>query len=701
MNFGFKALLVWTLPCAGLLNPLLVSAQSEASSTLDEVVVTATRIPTEWIRLPLAVGWVDQDEIQLGRQQLGLDEALVNIPGVFSQNRYNFAQDLRVSIRGFGARANFGIRGIMLIADDIPLTMPDGQGNVDSIDLGSTRSVEVIRGPVSAVYGASGGGVINIRTEEGPEIPFVSGRLSFGSYDYSLAQAKAGGQTGKANWLVSLSNTQLDGYRQQSAYKRTLWNSKLRYDFDDSSSLTVVFNAVDSPEAQDAGGLTAAEVQANRRQAAPRNVQFDADETVQQQQLGLAWRKTLNSENEFLLHAYGILRDFTNLLPFSINSNGQGGSVALDRKVAGGGGHWQWSRPLAGNIPNQLVLGFELGAQRDLRQRFANNQGVLGVLTTNQDEDVSSAGLFATDTLQVSGQWTLSAGARIDDMDYSVHDRIPVADGATGDESGDTSFSHFSPMLGAAWHHDDALNLYANISTSFDPPAIVELANPNGPTGFNQDLGPQTATNYEIGLKGIVTGRWHYELALFHIDVSNEIVPYELNGSGQAFFQNSGKSTHKGAELGISVELTPELTSRLAYTWSDFTFKDFIEPAGAAGFNVYDGNRIPGVPEQQANLDFAWQHASGFYAGFDLLYVGAFFANNANSVKTDPYIVATMRAGYRRVSGSWTLEPFIGVNNIFDELYMDNIRLNATFGRYYEPAPERNVYGGVELKYGF
>ena len=177
MDGGFTVRFVRIALCSALLNPLLAYGQDEASSALDEVIVTATRIPVEWIRLPLAVGWVDQDEIQLGRQQLGLDEALVNIPGVFSQNRYNFAQDLRISIRGFGARANFGIRGIMLIADDIPLTMPDGQGNVDSLDLGSTQSVEVIRGPVSAVYGAAGGGVINIRTEEGPGIPYLSGRL--------------------------------------------------------------------------------------------------------------------------------------------------------------------------------------------------------------------------------------------------------------------------------------------------------------------------------------------------------------------------------------------------------------------------------------------------------------------------------------------------------------------------------------------
>ena len=252
-------------------------------------------------------------------------------------------------------------------------------------------------------------------------------------------------------------------------------------------------------------------------------------------------------------------------------------------------------------------------------------------------------------------------------------------------------------MLGLNWAVRESVNLYGNISTSFDPPATTELANPYGPTGFNPDLEPQTATNYELGVKGLLTGRMRYELALFHIDVEDEIVPFELEGSGQSFFENAGASSHDGLEAALSAELAQGLVATGTYTWSDFTFDRFTAVDGTD----YAGNRIPGVPEHLFNFDLAWDHSSGFYAGWDILYVGSFYANNANTVKTDSYVVSNLRTGYRWQSGSWTFEPFAGVNNLFDEEYNANIRLNASFGRYYEPAPERNGYAGILLRYGF
>jgi iron complex outermembrane receptor protein len=685
MVFRYRCTLVCLLFC------VCATVQAAATPVLEEVIVTATRIPLQWSRIALAVGEVGQDDIQLGRQQLGLDESLVNIPGLFLQNRYNFAQDIRIAIRGFGARANFGIRGIKLFADDIPLTMPDGQGNVDSLDLGSAKSIEVIRGPVSAMYGSAGGGVINIATEDGPPTPFLSARFSLGAYDYRLAQVKTGGQAGPLNWFVNLSDTELDGYRRQSRYERSLLNSKIRYDLDESSSLTVVFNATDSPTAQDPGALTRAEVQADRRQAAARNVQFDTDEIVQQEKLGVVWRKTVNTENDLLLRSYAIQRDFQGLQPFVTNSNGQGGYVDLDRKVAGIGGHWSWNKPLASAGENRLVLGFDLDRQRDLRKRYANDNGIAGALTTSQDEDLDTRSLFLEDAWIVSPHLALTVGARLDDIKYQVTDRT------AGNGSGDTSFSRFSPMASVAWSRNDRLNVYGNISTSFDPPAITELANPEAPTGFNRHLGPQTATNYELGTKGWFSDRLRYELALFHIDVRDEIVPFELTGTGQSFYRNAGASTHDGVEAGLSLEPLPGFTIGAAYTWSDFRFETYSEPGG----NVYDGNRIPGVPEHQFHVDLAWQPASGFYAGGDLLYVGSFFADNANTVETSSYLVANLRTGYRWLAGHWELQPFVGISNLFDEHYIGNVRINATFGRYYEPAPERNVYGGVELKFDF
>lgn len=676
----------------------LARAAAAEPGLLEEVVVRATRIPTNRSDLPFAAGVVLGEQVQRGRQQLGLDEALAGQPGLFFQNRYNFAQDLRIAIRGFGARANFGIRGIRIFADDIPQTLPDGQGSVDAIDLGSVEAIEVIRGPFSAVYGSSSGGVIQIRTEDGPERPQLSARLNTGSYGFSQWQAKAGGEAGdndgRLNWLANLTSTELDGYRDQSRYRSDLFNSKIRYDFDATASLTVVLNAVDSPRADDPGGLTAAEVASNRRQAAPRNVQFAAGEELDQQTLGLALRKDFSAGRDLLLRTYYQGRDFINRLPFGINSNGQGGSVDLQRSFAGLGAQYGWAVDWGADTSgrgNRLIVGLDYDAQRDHRRRFVNLEGVTGALTTDQDEDVTTTALFVQDVLELGATLSLTVGGRFDDVEYRVTDRT----GAPG--SGQRSFTEFSPMLGVSWALREAVRLYGNFSTSFDPPATTELANPYGPTGFNPDLDSQTATNVEAGVKGVFADRARFEVAVFHIDVQDEIVPYELTGSGQSFFRNAGSSTHRGMEASLALELLPGLTGSASYTWSDFTFDQFRDPDGG----VFDGNRIPGIPEHlfQAALD--WDHVSGFFAGLDLLYAGTFFADNANAVATGDYVVADLRAGYRWQADRWSLEPFAGISNLLDEKYMTNIRLNAAFGRYYEPAPERNVHVGVLLTYGF
>jgi iron complex outermembrane receptor protein len=672
----------------------IAQAAAVKPGPLEEVVVHATRMAAERSDLPFAAGVVAGEQVQRGRQQLGLDEALASQPGLFFQNRYNFAQDLRIAIRGFGARANFGIRGIRIFADDIPQTLPDGQGSVDAIDLGSVAAVEVIRGPFSAVYGSASGGVINIRTEDGPERPQLSARLDSGSYGFDQWQAKAGGEAGavggRLNWLANLSSTELDGYREQSNYQSDLLNSKFRYDFDASASLTVVLNAVDSPYADDPGGLTAAEVAADRRQAAPRNVQFAAGEALDQQTLGLVFAKDFGAGRDLLLRTYYQGRDFINRQPFDSNSNGQGGSVDLQRRFAGFGAQHGWAGDWAGR-GNRLVVGFDYDAQRDHRRRFVNLEGETGALTTDQDEDVTTTALFVQDALELGATLSLTVGSRFDDVEYRVTDRT----GAPG--SGQRSFTEFSPMIGVSWALRESVRLYGNVSTSFDPPATTELANPYGPTGFNPDLDSQTATNVEVGVKGLVTDRVRYEVAVFHIDVQDEIVPYELGGSGQSFFRNAGSSTHRGLEASLVLNLLPGLTGSASYTWSDFTFDVFRDPAGG----VFDGNRIPGIPEHlfQAALD--WSHAAGFFAGLDLLYAGTFFADNANAVATGDYLVADLRAAYRWQADRWSLEPFAGVSNLLDEKYMTNIRLNAAFGRYYEPAPERNLHAGILLTYGF
>jgi len=656
---------------------------------LEEITVIGTRIERSEVDTPMAIGSVGKDQIQLGRQQNSLEESLLTIPGLVFQGQYNYAQDLRISIRGFGARASFGIRGIKIFTDGIPNTLPDGQSNVDDLDLGSAQRIEVIRGPSSSLYGPAAGGVINIVTEDGPRHPFVEGRSTFGSYDFQKYQVKGGGQYKNLNYLGNLSYLSYTGYRDHSATRNSLLNSKFRYDFDASSDLTVVFNVLDAPEAQDPGALNEREVQDDRRQAAPRALSFDAGETVDQQKLGLVYRNSFTATRQLALRSYYVGREFDNFLPFDVNSNGQGGSVDLDRRFFGGGGDHTHTGQLFGRS-NNLVVGFAIDAQRDERKRYTNNFGERGPLTTNQNEDVTGYGVYLQDELRIREDLRLTLGLRYDVLDYDVDDKI-------GTGSGSRTFEEPSPMVGLLWKIRSAVNLYGNVSTSFEPPTTTELANPLGATGFNQSLEAQTATNYEIGIKGLLPARSRYEVALFHIDLKDELVPFELAGSGQAFFENAGESTRNGLEASLVIQPLAGLTTTFTYTYSDFTFDKFRDVNG----NVFDGNKTPGVPDNQFYVDVSYFHSTGFYASGNILYVGSFFANNANTVETDPYTVANLRLGYIHETGGWEISPFFGLNNIFNEKYNDNIRLNASFGRYFEPALEFNAYGGITIRYNF
>jgi iron complex outermembrane receptor protein len=656
---------------------------------LEEITVVGDRIERSEVDSPIAVGSVGTDQIQLGRQQHSMGESLGPIPGLYIQSQYNYAQDLRMSIRGFGARSDFGIRGIKIFTDGIPNTLPDGQSNVDDLDLGSAQRMEVIRGPSSSVHGPAAGGVVNIVTEDGPEDPFLEGRSTFGSYDYDKHQVKGGGQDKRLNYLANLSYLSYGGYREHSTTRSSLLNTKFRYDLGESSDVTVVLNALDTPKALDAGALNEGEVQDDRRQAAPRALQFDAGEIVEQQKLGVVYRNTLAVARRLALRGYYVGRQFDNFLPFGVNSNGQGGSVDLDRRFFGGGGDYTFSGPLFGRT-NNLVVGAEIDAQRDERKRFANSFGERGALTTDQNEDVTGYAVYLQDEFHVREDLRLTVGLRYDVLEYDVEDKV-------GNGSGSRTFDQISPMVGLLWNIGPSTNLYGNVSTSFEPPTTTELANPLGATGFNQSLEAQTAVNYEIGIKGLLPAKSRYDVALFHIDLEDELVPFELQGSGQTFFENAGRSTRNGLEASLVIEPWAGLSTTFTYTYSDFRFDRFSDVNG----NVFDGNKTPGVPDNLFYVDVTYFHSSGFYASGDVLYSGSFFADNANAVKIDSYTLANLRFGYIHETGGWEISPFIGLRNILGEQYNDNIRINASFGRYFEPAPEFNAYGGITVRYDF
>ena len=677
------------LLAATALIPALASAQDNPAASVDdleEIVVQATRMSRPLDSVPAAISVVNQAQIQLGRQQLGLDEALNRVPGVFMQNRYNFAQDLRVSIRGFGARSAFGIRGVKILVDGIPETLPDGQGQVDSIDLGAAQQIEVLRGPSSSYYGNASGGVISVTSERGPETPFANLRFSAGEYGAQKFQAKTGGQTERINYFVSFSDSQIDGYREHSETENTQLSGRLEFDLGDRGSLLAVANYTDQPVSNDPGGINIAQAQADPRSARDRNLSFDGGEALEQTRLGFVYTLPVGEGSELQVRNYYVSRDFNNRLPFF-----GGGAVDLQRFFAGGGISYTQQGSLGGR-PNRVVVGLDYDDQDDHRRRFNNDMGVLGALSLDQDEHVTSTGLFIQDELSISENVRLSFGVRFDQVEFDVGDRFL----GNGDDSGVRKLDDVSPMIGLLANLSPDVTVYGTYSTSFETPTTTEFANPSGAGGFNPLLEPQAATNLEVGLRGGVGSRTRYELAVFDIGVEDELIPYEIPSSpGRDFFANAGRSNRTGLEATLISQPTDRIGVTLSYTYADFTFADFLDDNG----NDYSGNRIPGTVEQLVFAELSYRHPAGWFGALDALHVGDQFANNANSVADGAYTLSNLRLGFDANRGGATFSPFVGVNNLFDQSYNSNIRLNAFGRRYYEPGPGRNIYAGVAVNF--
>lgn len=659
-------------------------AVSDELLALEPYTVKATRLESSVFEVPAAVSVIDQSMIQDASAQLSINEALRTVPGVFVLNPYNYAQDSRIAIRGFGARSDFGIRGVRVVVDGIPATLPDGQAGVDGIDLGSAQSIEVIRGPAASIYGPASGGVIRIETEDALSRPFAETRFTAGDYGLFKSQFKAGWADGPWNLLLSSSYLDYEGYRENSQTRNTALNAKLRYTFENGAELTTVVNAIDYPVQDDPGGLTAEEIKENPRQARDRNVQFDGGESVRQEKLGFAWRTPLAEGHELRVHGFAVERDFANKLPFE-----KGGQVSFERLYLGGGASYSYTGPAF-----RLVAGVDLGHQDDARKNYDNLNGRRGPLDIDQDEQVQNFGSYLTGDLALPGEVTLSAALRYDEVRFDVDDHF-LGDGS--DDSGELTFRETSPTAGIRWQPQPGISFYGNVATSFETPTTTEFDNPSG-GGFNQSLEAQTALSFEAGMKGELADwpmRPVFDVAVFTIEVDDALFPFELEDfPDREFFRNAGSSRKNGVEAAVSVFPNERLSATFSYTYSDFHYKSFETPGGD-----FDGNRLPGVPEHFGNIRIDYRHPSGFSLIWNTRLVGALQADDANSTEIGGYGFSDLRFNWERELGDWTLETFAGVNNVFDKAYSANIRINAFGGRFYEPAPDRNVYGGLRLRY--
>jgi iron complex outermembrane receptor protein len=649
---------------------------------LAPVTVSATRLEINEKRLPSALTVLGEGRIQIGQPQLSLFESLGGVAGLFAQNPDNFSQDLRISIRGFGARAAFGIRGIRLVIDGIPESTPDGQADVDNLDMGAMRRLEVMRGPSSGLYGNAAGGILNFQTENANEMQLLEGQATVGSYGLRSYRFKTGAQRKKFQYVFIATRNQSEGYRALSHMESTILNLKLRYDFDSLTRLSILANYGNSPVADDPGGLTLQQAMDNRRQAHPNNVRFLAGESVAQGRIGITFEKTMGNHLIFA-RAFGTKRDFANYLAFQA-----AGAGTINRTFMGASFQYQFSRKFE-LISYRFRLGMDVEAQDDTRRRFDNLIGERGKLTFDQLESFKNIAAYVTQELTYQ-KVTMLVGLRSDAIRLNATDYFLT----DGDQSGKRQFSRMNPSVGISLEASSKVNIYTNLGTSFETPTMSELSNnPTGTGGFNPDLNPQQAVNYEIGAKTYFGQRLRTDIALFNVEVKNELVPRQIEGqAGRVYYRNAGRSRRQGVELSLNAVLAKGLTLFSNYTYSDFRYREYQTTTGK-----FDGNVLPGIPKHAAQAELRYFTPMGLFAIAQIRHASQLYADDANAVTANGYSVVNLRLGGQKMWGKLHLEPFIGVNNVLDTTYFQNVQINASANRYFEPAQGRFWFGGVKV----
>ena len=669
------------------------------AAMLDPVVVSATRSAERAFGLPVAIDSVDAAQIQQGQLQVNLSESLARVPGLFIQSRWNYAQDLMLSIRGFGARANFGVRGVRLYQDNIPVTMPDGQGQTGSFSLVSAKRIEVLRGPFSTLYGNAAGGVISVFTEEGPTPPQVSLQAIGGSYRTSNLVAKLGGQAGAVNFDVAGNRFVTDGYRDHSEATRNLLNARVSFDAGADTQVTLIGNSLDQPKAQDPLGLTRAQWEANPQQANPLATAFNTRKTVNQTQGGVTVDQKLPYDSVLRATGYGGTRTVRQYLAFSGDAAASSGGVTdLDRSF--GGIDARWVVPVTGlGGLFRLTIGADYETQSEARKGYVNNAGELGPLRRDEDNTVTNSDVYAQLEWSPLEAVSVLAGIRYSDVRFDSDDHYIVT--GNPDDSGSVSYRHTSPVIGAVWHVRENLNVYANYGQGFETPTFTELAYRPVGSGLNLELDPGVSTSAEVGLKTIVGGTQRFNAAIFATDTKNDIVINTATG-GRTTYKNAAKTKRRGVELSWDGVLGAGFNGYASYTYLDATYDSAIT-TGSPPVTVPAGAKLPGVPQSAAYAELSWSRPDwyGFNAAVELAAASKVYVNDRNSDAAPGYVIGNLRIGFAQQTGRWQLREFVRVNNLSNLNYVGSVIVGDTNGRFFEPAAERNFLVGISVNASF
>ena len=708
MHLSSSAPLAVVLCCAAV---AAFAAEGDAAADtavrrLPPVVVTATRTEALPADVPAAISRVDGSEVREGHALVNISESLAGVPGLSAHDRQNYAQDVQISVRGFGARSTFGIRGVRLYVDGIPATLPDGQGQISNVELGSVDRIEVLRGPSSALYGNSSGGVVQIFTAEGSGAPSFGFAASGGSdRSFRLGASAQGAPAGSFGYNVSTSRFRTDGYRDHSSAERSLGNAKLNFGSVNDTRLTLVANTLSLPRADDPMGLTRAQFEADPRAVDRSALDYDTRKSVDQTQLGAILEQRVDAANALRLLVYAGHRGTEQFqsIPRATQTSplSPGGVIALGRDYEGADLRWTWKSRLL-QAPLTLVGGVAYDALTEHRQGYQNfigtTLGVQGALRRDEQNDVTSVDPYLQAVWQFAPRWTLNLGVRRSQVHFESSDRYVVA--GNPDDSGSVGYRATLPVGGLMFALSDNLHLYASAGRGFETPTLNELAyRSGGQTGLNFGLQASTSRSVEAGVKARLGGAGELNLAVFRTATAHEIVT-QTNVSGRATYQNAGATRRSGFELGWSASFFEALRAQLAATLLHATYEDAFltctgTPCVAPNVPVVAGNRIPGVARGTVFAALNWAPPSGWRGGVEARWSSAVTVNDANSDAAPRYAVAAASIGYLAVLGPVELSGFVRGDNLFGRRYAGSVIVNEGNGRFFEPAPGRTWLASV------
>lgn len=687
-----------------LLLPLIAAAQAADEQTM---VVTAAPTTVSELDTPAAVSVVNGDEMRQAAPRVNLSESLGAVPGLQVQNRQNYAQDLQLSIRGFGSRSTYGVRGLRIYVDGIPATMPDGQGQTSNIDIGSVDTIEVLRGPFSALYGNSSGGVINVTSQTGTQPPTVEASSyygSFGTWHYGMKATGAvgdGSHAGDVDYTVSTNRFTTHGYRDHSGARKNLANARLGVRINDVSKLTLLLNSVDI-KANDAGGLTADEWRDNPRQS-PRGDQYNTRKNTRQTQAGLRYERQLSAQDDLGVMMYAGERETTQFQSIprapQLKPSHAGGVIDLTRHYQGIDTRLTHRGELL--VPVTLTAGLDYENMSERRKGYENfvmvngapQYGEQGALRRNERNLMWNVDPYLQTQWQLTDKLSLDAGVRYSSVWFDSNDYYITP--GNGDDSGDASYHKWLPAGSLKYALTDAWNVYLSAGRGFETPTINELSyRSDNQSGLNFGLKPSTNDTVEIGSKTRI-GNGLFTAALFQTNTDNEIVVDSSSG-GRTSYKNAGKTRRQGMELGLDQQFGESWRLKAAWTWLDATYRTNVCDDASC-----NGNRIPGIARNMGYASFGYQPEQGWYAGSDIRYMSDIMANDENTAKAPSWTVVGLTTGYKWSYGRMDMDLFGRIDNLFDREYVGSVIVNESNGRYYEPAPGRNYGIGLNLAWRF